>query len=146
MSDLRIPIPMIDGYAMDQHGEVWCLSTNKHAHVLTMAEAVKAWNQESMVKWARPSFLQGVGTHRGVGGRAIVSMNSLTQGDKVAWLYTTPEIIEALRKPNETFTYALPDEWIELCGSSDSGWVMIKTKQFESLFHGPSVLKHILRR
>ena len=146
MSDLRIPIPMIDGYAMDQHGEVWSLSTNKHAHVLTMAEAVKIWNQESMVKWAKPSFLQGVGIHRGVGGRAIVSEESLTQGDKVAWLYTTPELVEALRKPEETFTYALPEEWIELCGSSGSGWVVIRNKKYESMFHAPSVFKYMLRR
>ena len=33
------------------------------------------------------------------GGRAIVSAESLTQGDKVAWLYTTPELVDALRKP-----------------------------------------------
>ena len=146
MSDLRIPIPMIDGYTMDQHGEVWSLSTNKHVHVLTMAEAVKVWNQESMVKWAKPSFLQGVGTQRGEGGRAIVSAESLTQGDKVAWLYTTPELVDALRKPGETFTYAQPEEWIDVDGSSDSGWVVIRTKKYESMFHGPSVLKHILRR
>ena len=47
-----------------------------------------------MVKWAKPSFLQGVGTQRGEGGRAIVPAESLTQGDKVAWLYTTPELVE----------------------------------------------------
>ena len=137
---------MIDGYAMDQHGEVWSLPTDKHVHVLTMAEAVKVWNQESMVKWAKPSFLEGVGTQRGEGGRAIVSAESLTQGDKVAWLYTTPELVDALRKPGETFTYAQPEEWIDVDGESDSGWVVIRTKKYESMFHGPSVLNHILRR
>ena len=146
MSDLRIPIPMLNGYAMDQHGEVWSLSTDKHVHVLTMAEAVKVWNQESMVKWAKPSFLQGVGTQRGAGGRAIVSAESLTQGDKVAWLYTTPELVDALRKPEETFTYAQPEEWIDVDGESDSGWIVIRTKKYESMFHAPSVFKYMLRR
>ena len=99
-----------------------------------------------MVKWAKPSFLQGVGTQRGEGGRAIVSAESLTQGDKVAWLYTTPELVEALRKPEETFTYAQPEEWIDVHGDPDSGWIVIRTKKYESMFHAPSVFKHMLRQ
>ena len=99
-----------------------------------------------MVKWAKPSFLQGVGTQRGGGGRAIVSAESLTQGDKVAWLYTTPELVEALRKPEETFTYAQPEEWIDVGGESDSGWIVIRTKKYELMFHAPSVFKYMLRQ
>ena len=63
---------------------------------------------------------------------------TLVREGHVAWIYLTPELEQVLGQ-NEGTAFAVPNEWIQLLGDEDQGWVVLRTKEFETCFHGPSV-------
>ena len=105
---------------------------------LRLSQAVFAWNQSSTAKNMTPGFLQGVGTTRSRSGRSVISKETLVREGHVAWIYLKPELEQVLGQ-NEGTAFAVPNEWIPLLGDEDQGWVVLRTKEFETCFHGPSV-------
>ena len=138
----RKDIPMIPGYTIDAFGQVYRSDKDAQCKPLRLSQAVFAWNQSSAAKNMTPGFLQGVGTTRSRSGRSVISKETLVREGHVAWVYLTPELEQVLGQSEGT-AFGIPDEWIPLSGDEDQGWVVLRTKEFETCFHGPSAAMKI---
>ena len=145
MTGKRTAIHMLDGFEIDDQGQIYSAKTGSVCKSMPIGEAVKVWNKVAWAKNLKSPFLEGVGTSRSNSNRTLTTVDGLVRGNKVAWLYLTPEIRDSLSKIDETVCFAIPEEWIDVSGDTSSGWFIIHTNEYQSLLHGPSVLHHLIR-